>query len=93
MEDGEWLQYTVNNVQAGIYTLQLDVAANNRDGKLSIFVNDSPAAKNITIPSTGGEKKWGSVAIKNIRLNTGMNRLKVYVEKGGFTFKVIKFVK
>jgi len=93
MEDGEWLQYTVNNAQAGIYTLQLDVAANNGDGKLSIFVNDSPAAKNITIPSTGGEKKWGSVAIKNIRLNAGINRLKVYVEKGGFTFKEMKFVK
>ncbi|MEP7141529.1 MAG: cellulase family glycosylhydrolase [Ferruginibacter sp.] len=90
-EAGEWLQFTVNVVKKGIYTLQAEIASDTAAGSISIGSYEYKPAKNIAIPNTGGLKKWQTVNIKNVFLNKGRQVLKLHIVNGGFNLKSIRF--
>jgi len=48
---GEWTKYTVNVVEAGSYQLGL-MYTSNKDGKISISVNDKDVTGEILVPNT-----------------------------------------
>jgi hypothetical protein len=50
-EPGEWLKYTVNVKQAGLYSLSL-LYTSNRGGEIAIAVNDRDATGPIQVQST-----------------------------------------
>src|SRR6185312_11075109 len=55
IEDGEWLQYTVNIAKSGKYTLKLMVAADHSKGVITVNNGkDQPVAASIAVPNTGG---------------------------------------
>ena len=90
-ERGEWLQYTVNVLQKGMYTLKLVVAAENAEGNISVDSGNTKLVNELKIPATGGLKQWQTIEIKNISLNKGVQKLKLYINKGGFNIKEIIF--
>ncbi|MEO5892241.1 MAG: cellulase family glycosylhydrolase, partial [Ferruginibacter sp.] len=90
-EAGEWLQYTVNSTKKSVYTLRVEIAAGADTGRISISEGNRLLAKEIAIPNTGGLKKWQMVQIKNIALDKGRQVLKIYIVKGGFNLKSIRF--
>jgi endoglucanase len=88
IEDGEWLQYTLNVMKTGIYNLKFNCIAKKQEGKFSVLVNkNSPAI--IDIPMNNN---WKTIEMKNIKLNKGENRLRLVAEHGGFDFRSIEFV-
>ena len=88
IENGEWLQYTLNVISAGIYDLKFTYAAKKQEGKFSILVNKS-LSQPINVPKAN---EWKTVEVKNINLNKGENKLRLVVEQGGFDLKSIQFV-
>jgi hypothetical protein len=86
IEDGEWLQYTVNVSEPGSYTIVFSFSAADNEGRFSLLSDGRPLAENV---STGGQ----SAALKNIHLKAGLNRLKVVAVKGGFNFRQMRFVR
>lgn len=92
IEDGEWLQYTVNVKEAGIYNIKFLLGSVNPNGKLSLK-NGEQNLGAMVIPNAGGEQKWETVVLKNITLKTGVNKLRVYADKGGWLFRAMMFVK
>jgi aryl-phospho-beta-D-glucosidase BglC (GH1 family) len=91
IEDGEWLQYTVQATK-GTYTVKLLVSSESGKGKVSLMVGGKPvqAAVNLAdAPSAG----WRAVEIKNVQLSKGLNQLRVLADEGGFNFKSIQFIK
>lgn len=93
IESGEWLQYTVDVKDAGVYTLKLDVAASTADGLLSLVVNGETVAKDVTVPATGGLTTFQQIELKNIKLDQGKQVLRIYAGTGGFNFSSIQFIK
>jgi len=91
IEKGEWLQYTLKSTAPGTYTAKLKVAAAADDGKITLKVNG--AAQPINVPATGGFKKWKVIELKNIHLKAGVNKVRVYVDMGGFNLHWMKFDK
>jgi hypothetical protein len=89
--DGEWMQYTVKSKVGGVYTLKLKVAAPADGSTLSVFVNGQPQAKDVTIPNTGGSTTWQVISIKNVKLNPGSNKIKLFFDKGGFNLHYMQF--
>lgn len=85
IEDGEWLQYTVDVVMPGVYDIMLVMAGGNNGGDLSLLCNDKPAA--------GGVVVNNRVEVRHVRLSKGLNRLKVVANKGGFNFSRMQFVR
>jgi len=92
IEDGEWLQYTVNTKLAGTYTVNLQVAADIATGALSLLVNGG-VKQNVAVPNTGSLKTWQVISIKNVSLKAGSNKVRLYADKGGFNLHYLQFVK
>jgi endoglucanase len=78
MEDGEWLNYTFNVKQAGVYTIKLKTASESGKGKLAV-----PAKRN----------GWNMIEFHKVKLHKGLNKMQVEVNEGGLNFKSIEFVR
>jgi endoglucanase len=92
IESGEWLQFTIDVEQAGNYNLELLIAADKDNGKISIRDNNSTLAESIAVPNSGGLKKWQSFSISNLFLNAGPQALRIYFTGGGFNLKSVRFI-
>ncbi|WP_214228408.1 cellulase family glycosylhydrolase [Pedobacter sp. B4-66] len=92
IETGEWLQYTIDVERAGIYTIVLNLASKDVNGRLSIAINGKQLEPMVNIPNTGDYTTFKTVQLKNIRLNAGKQKLKVFANAGGFNFNYIRFI-
>ncbi len=100
---GEWTKYTVNVTEAGTYQLGL-MFTSNKNGKISIAVNDKDATGLITIPSTANEKEtvpwrnwhhWNSLDnMAQIELKKGIQTITLHTEElGDMNYDYINFKK
>jgi len=90
-EAGEWLQFTIDVLQAGNYNLKIAVSASVSGSALSVNNGSGEEKQTITIPSTDGNTNWTLITAKNIPLKKGINHLRIIIEKGGLNFKSITF--
>jgi hypothetical protein len=90
IEAGEWLQYTIDVKQKGIYNIGLSVASEITGGEVSISINNKIADNKQMIPLTGA-KNWATLWFKNVGLAAGRQLFRVYADKGGFDFSAISF--
>lgn len=88
IDNGEWLQYTLNVVRSGSYNLKFNFSAKNQAGKFSVHVNKK-LSQSMYIPISND---WEVVEVKNVSLYEGQNTLRFIAEQGGFDFKSIQFV-
>ncbi|NRF40266.1 cellulase family glycosylhydrolase [Pedobacter foliorum] len=92
IETGEWLQYTIDVESAGVYTIVLNVAAKDANGRLSIAINGRQMEPIVNVPNTGDYTTFKTVQLKKIKLNAGKQKLKVFANAGGFNFNYIRFI-
>lgn len=90
IEAGEWLQYTIDVKQKGIYNIGLSVASEITGGAVSISINNKIAGNKQMVPLTGA-KNWTTLWFKNVNLAAGRQLLRIYAGKGGFDFSAIRF--
>lgn len=90
-EPGEWLQYTAEVPEAGLYTVHVEHAAAEDGGALSLRLDGEIGADRIPLPETGGVHRWVVRPVATVRLSAGTRRLTVVVEKGGFNLRSIRF--
>ncbi len=95
IEDGEWLQYTIDVQDPGKYKLLFSVSSINGNGSFFITIDGSAAVRKdyIPIPATGGNQNWQNISLDNLRLAKGIHQLRVHAGNGGFNFKSIEFLK
>jgi len=91
IEKGEWLRYTLKATTPGTYTVKFKVAAAADDGKITLNVNGG--TQSISVPASGGFKKWKVIELKNVRLKADVNKVRVYADMGGFNLHWMKFDK
>jgi len=90
IEDGEWIQYTVDANQ-GMYNVAIRYSTEKAEGKLYLEI-DGAKTEAIILPATGGKDKWQTVTLTNITLKSGSNKVKAVFEKGGFNLNYFDFV-
>ncbi len=93
IEDGEWLQYTVNVQDGGNYNLLFTVSSKTSEGMVSVTDDNKTIVKNIQIPNTNGYENWRQVSSSKINLSPGIHTLRIYIEKGGFNLESMQFLK
>ncbi len=91
-ESGEWLQYTIDVVKKGKYTIQLGYSSGNSNGRINIVVDGIVLAKGLELPSTNDLNNFRTFELKHIQLNAGTQKIRIYAEVGGFNFSQIRFV-
>ncbi|MCC9166179.1 cellulase family glycosylhydrolase [Pontibacter harenae] len=91
MEAGEWLQYTVQAEQHGVYDLQLQVASERGTGKIAVLQNGTVVSNAVAVPETGGEQNWQTVQISGVSLAKRENTLRVKAQSGEFSLNSLQF--
>jgi hypothetical protein len=88
---GEWIEYTVNVLKAGNYTLRVLVASAQTGGAGHISFNDHDVTGIQTVPNTGGWQTWVIAEIPHIQLDTGVQVMKLTVDNSGFNISYFQF--
>jgi hypothetical protein len=91
IQTGEWLEYTVNVAQAGIYTLQARVAAIAAGKTFHVELNGQNISGTITVPNTAGWQTWANVNVTTPALTTGQKVLRVVFDANEFNFTSLTF--
>lgn len=91
-QPGEWVNYTVDVRQSGIYQIGLMYTANG-DGTISLSINDNKLPQNYFIPSTNRKEDalawrqwhhWNKIdSIGEIYLPKGIHTLKLAITSNG----------
>lgn len=89
---GEFLNYSVDVKQSGIYDVEFRLTANTGDGKIAMMLDNQLLGNVIDVYATGGWSAWNSVNVKSISLPRGKHSLMLKFSNGGFNLNYINFV-
>lgn len=93
IEDGEWLQYTIEVKKAGSYEIGFNTTVENAGAQLSLLTNDRTLIDKLTLPVADSKQANKTTWVKNVSLPAGTTRLKLLANKGGFNLQSISFIK
>lgn len=90
---GEWLEYTVNVQQAGLYSFTFRYACGNNagGGPLRLESDGKLVAGNIKVNSSGGWNTWASKVVGSVPLKRGKQVLRIYFEQGELNLGRLSF--
>ena len=90
IEDGEWCQYTVQVLEAGIYQVNAYISAEKEGGRIT---TDMSNATIVPVPATGGEANWKWLPLHTVNLPVGKLTFRIKMPGGGFNLSKIQFDK
>lgn len=88
-DSDEWLTYSVDVAQAGIYDLTLRVASATNTGQVSILFDGNDKTGVVDVSSTGGWQTWDDLVIANVALDAGPQVMRINILSGGFNLNRI----
>ena len=93
---GSWMEYTVDVKQAGLYSVDVEVASPQNGGMFHLVDNDfgnmTFLTDFVTLPSTGGSSEYKNVHLRlNLPLEAGRRTLCLCIDKGGFSIGKMTF--
>jgi hypothetical protein len=89
---GEWMQYTVNVTEAGIYTLKARVASIITGETFYITMDGVNISGTMTVPNTGGYQTWQTISVTTPMLTAGIHKMRVVETTGGYNFNYFTFL-
>lgn len=92
-EEGEWLQYTINVPEKGIYGALVRYASNDSSGSVFSLVINNKNGENWRVKSKPVKDSWKDAMSKSFEFNKGENRIRLFVNKGNLSFNYIKFTR
>lgn len=91
--NGEWLVYTVDVKETGLYNLAVRVGSPNNPGdnsKFHVEFDDVDVSGLMECPNTGGWQNWTDVKA-DVYLTKGVHKMKFFLDKGGYNIRGYKF--
>ena len=95
INEGEWLEYTVNIAQAGTYDLSLRYTSGNAGGggPFHIEVDGNPVTNDITVGFTNAAwTLWATKTVAGVILPAGQHVIRLVFDKAGFNIGRLSFV-
>lgn len=92
IQDGEWLQYTIDTNKSKTYDVTIRYSNNKSNGK--VYLVDQKGNKltqTVSLAYTGGNSNWKTTSLGTITLKEGSNKVRIYFEKGDFNFNFLEF--
>jgi hypothetical protein len=99
---GEWLVYTVNVQDAGVYAADVSLSVSNSVGGIFSFAFDGIKSDNVTAPNQGSWSAWVWVFEQypdlkpqqpTLYLSAGKHKIKFTAEGGGFNLMRYRFTR
>ena len=87
---GEWMKYTLNVTQAGMYSADIRYASNQPGGQLALKMDGTIIAV-LSVPVTGSWQNWQTLTVENIKLSAGSHVLTAQIVAGGYNLNCFIF--
>jgi hypothetical protein len=91
VEDGEWMQYSIQSAEAMTYNVLLRYASQSATARVYIEINGKRASKTVSLSPSGGWSVWKTAAIPNVIIPAGTVKVKIVFETGGANFNYFQF--
>jgi endoglucanase len=91
IENGEWLQYTIDILKGGKYKLEMTVSTDTTGGLVSVLDNTTPLGQRLQVPFTGSHLNRKKIIVQAISLSKGKHQLRIRADQGGFNFYQLAF--
>lgn len=79
---GEWLEYTVDVLTAGTYTIEMRVASAVDGGTFHIEFDGVDKTAAVSIPNTGGWQTW-TIVTRTVTLSAGLQIMRIVHDTNG----------
>jgi hypothetical protein len=89
---GEWIKYTVSVLKTGVYKLRMRVASTSGDGIIQISFNDKDVTGEQAVPNTGAWQQWVWIDVPQIKLDSGLQIMKINMDIGNFNINYLQFI-
>lgn len=89
VQDGEWLEYTINVLQTKNYDLRLWVASKLQGGIFHIEIDGTDISGPVSTPGTGGWGIFQEVYIPALEFPVGLHVMRMFFDKGDFNLDYI----
>jgi beta-glucanase (GH16 family) len=88
IEVGEWLRYTVDVLEPGVYEVAARVASEQAGGRLAVEVGGNQVSGRFA--ATGGWQNWTTATLGRINLEAGVQDLRLMFESSSFNLNWIR---
>lgn len=88
---GEWLEYTVNVASAGMYSLDLRMAADGTGKTLHVEIDGVNISGAIAVPNTAGWQTWQTVTVNNLNLTAGQKVMRIAFDSDYMNLNFVEF--
>ncbi len=91
IENGEWVQYTLDIQREGKYRVDFRIASASSGSKIILKI-DGKKQKKLKVSSTMGSNTWKILSVSGMELRKGIHILRLNFKKGGFKLNYLNFV-
>jgi len=77
IDNGDWMEYTINPYTSGTFTLQLRVATSASGGVIHVKDANGAILATIEVPVTGGFQTWTTTLPVNVQLAAGTQTIRL----------------
>lgn len=81
---GEWLEYSVDVAESGVYTVDFRMANDQGNKKIFLSLDNEVITPEIIVPNTGGWQSWQNVTYNGINLSAGEHILRSTIGSANF---------
>ena len=92
IEDGEWVNYTIEVVYSGKYNIAFTVSSPEATGSVRVLLDGEVLIESLRVPNTGGWQNWYNILVENLKLPQGRHQIKLVFVKGDFNLKKMIFL-
>ncbi len=92
-EKGEWINYTVNITESGVYRADVRLASDLSDAEFHLSIDDQSVSKVQLANRTGGWFDFETHSINDILLEEGEHHLKIHFDNSSVNVSSIEFTK
>jgi hypothetical protein len=91
---GEWVKYTVEVKQAGVYTVNAHLSSNNQNAEISLGFDGVEPRESIVIPTTGHWHRWRICRnLTEVELSKGIHIMTLkFVKQGNMNIDYLEFL-
>jgi hypothetical protein len=90
---GEWAQYTITDLEPGVYSIRARVASGSSGGFIRFMSGESGVSKRTFVGPTGGWDTWKNLKVENIVLTEDDKHFRFFIDKEGYNLASFEFIK
>ncbi|HXA01115.1 MAG TPA: family 16 glycosylhydrolase [Cytophagaceae bacterium] len=91
IEDNDWMEYEIYVKKAGKYRIEYRASSESAGGVISLKTGNLMLIRTILKP-TSSWQTWTTISSDAFELASGMHRIRITAEKGGFNLNWLNFI-